>query len=80
MNSQTLGYTTGQAWDDEIAHNTEMFFEADRLDAHAYTIIEAYSGDAQTWARFLEAKKAPDAQRTAAYRDWMRIRRAMRKP
>ncbi|MDQ0654465.1 hypothetical protein [Pseudomonas cedrina] len=79
MNSQTLGYTTGQTWDDEIAHNTEMFFEADRLDAQAYKIIENYSGEAHTWARFLEAKKAAEEQRTAAYRDWMRIRRAMRK-
>ncbi|MBV4455726.1 MULTISPECIES: hypothetical protein [Pseudomonas] len=79
MNSQILGYTTGQTWDDEIAHNTEMFFEADRLDAQAYKIIENYSGEAATWTRFLEAKKAADAQRTAAYRDWIRIRRAMRK-
>ncbi|WLI09026.1 hypothetical protein PSH66_12095 [Pseudomonas sp. FP597] len=79
MNSHILGYTTRQTWDEEIAQNTEMFFEADRLDAHAYKIIESYSGDPQTWARFLEAKKIADAQRTAAYRDWMRIRRAMRK-
>lgn len=79
MNSQTLGYTTGQAWDEEMAHNAEMFFEADRLDAQAYQIIESYNGDAATWARFIEAKKIADEQRTAAYRDWMRVRRAMRK-
>ncbi|CRL99722.1 MULTISPECIES: hypothetical protein [Pseudomonas] len=78
MNSQTLDYTTRQMWDEEMAHNAKMFFEADRLDAQAYQIIESYSGDAATWARFLEAKKIADAQRTAAYRDWMRVRRAMR--
>ena len=78
MNSQTLDYTTKQAWDEEIAQNTAMFFEADRLDAQAYQVIESYSGDAAIWARFIEAKKIADAQRTAAYRDWMRIRRAMR--
>ncbi|MBI6635883.1 hypothetical protein YA0871_24785 [Pseudomonas paralactis] len=78
MNSQVLDYTTRQTWDEEITRNTEMFFEADRLDAQAYQIIEHYSGDVTTWARFTEAKKLADAQRTAAYREWMRIRRAMR--
>ncbi|RWW91052.1 hypothetical protein BHE74_00000117 [Ensete ventricosum] len=51
----------------------------DRLDAQAYKIIESYSGDAQTWARFIEAKKVADAQRTAAYQEWMRIHRAKRR-
>ncbi|KPG76808.1 MULTISPECIES: hypothetical protein [Pseudomonas] len=76
MNSQTLDYTPGQAWEDEIAQNTRMFFEADRLDTLAYQIIESYSGDAKTWLRFTEAKKLADAQRTAAYQEWMRIHRA----
>ncbi|SEC41836.1 hypothetical protein SAMN04490193_2689 [Pseudomonas marginalis] len=79
MNSQTLGYTMRQARDDEVARNNEMFSEADRLDAQAYKIIESYSGDAQTWARFIEAKKAADAHRTAAYQEWMRIHRAKRR-
>jgi len=79
MTTQTLGCTTRQARDDEVARNSEMFFEADRLDAQAYKIIESYSGDAQTWARFTEAKKRADAQRTVAYREWMRIHRSKRK-
>ncbi|WLH21648.1 hypothetical protein PSH76_16375 [Pseudomonas sp. FP215] len=79
MNSQTLGYTTTNRRGDEVARNAEMFFEADRLDALAYEIIESYSGDAQTWARFTEAKKRADAQRTVAYREWMRIHRSKRK-
>lgn len=79
MNSQEFGYTKKQARDDEVARNNEMFFEADRLDVQAYKIIEAYSGDAQTWARFIEAKKVADAQRTAAYQEWMRIHRAKRR-
>ncbi len=42
MNSQTLGYTKKrQSRDDEVARNNEMFFEADRLDAQAYKIIES---------------------------------------
>lgn len=79
MTSQLLNHTARQPWDDEMVQNTEMFFEADRLDAQAYKMIEAYSGDAATWARFTEAKKLADAQRTAAYREWMRINRTKRK-
>ncbi|UOP13879.1 hypothetical protein LDL65_25585 [Pseudomonas palleroniana] len=79
MNSQTLGYTSAQEREDEVERNNQMFFEADRLDVQAYQIIESYSGDAQTWARFTEAKRLADAQRTAAYREWMRIHRARRK-
>ncbi|XVO84822.1 hypothetical protein ACQ9Y2_13625 [Pseudomonas palleroniana] len=79
INSQTLGYTSTQEREDEVERNNQMFFEADRLDAQAYQIIESYSGDAQTWARFTEAKRLADAQRTAAYREWMRIHRALRK-
>ena len=78
MNSQTLDYTPGQAWEDEVAQNIQMFFEADRLDTVAYQIIESYSGDAKTWLRFTEAKKLADAQRTAAYQEWMRIHRTKR--
>lgn len=81
MNSRTFDYSTdpSHTWDDEIARNTAMFFEADRLDALAYQLIESYSGDPVTWTRFTEAKKLADTQRTAAYREWMRIQRAMRK-
>lgn len=79
MSGQLLSYTSRQAWDDEMTRTHQMFFEADRLDAIAYKIIGTYQGDAHTWARFIEAKKIADAQRTAAYQEWMRINRAKRK-
>ncbi|MBD8099558.1 hypothetical protein IFR08_22055 [Pseudomonas fluorescens] len=79
VNSQVPDFTKRQAVDAEVAHYSQMFFEADRLDALAYEIIESYSGDAAIWARFTETKKSADAQRTAAYREWMRIHRASKK-
>ena len=57
MNSRVLDPTPTRTWDDEIAHNTQMFFEADRLEAQAYQIIESYSGDAATWALFTRPRK-----------------------
>lgn len=68
---------TGITWDDEIANNTQMFFEADQLDAAAYEIIKDGNPSSEQWARFTEAKKIADACRTAAYQDWMRIKRRM---
>lgn len=79
MNGQVQDVTTRQTVNAEVAHNSQMFFEADRLEALAYKIIESYSGDAAIWARFTEAKKCADAQRTASYREWMRIHRTRKK-
>jgi hypothetical protein len=55
-----------------------MFRQADLLEEAAYKIIDCDSSN-EAWARFTDAKALADAQRTAAYRDWMRINRAMRK-
>jgi hypothetical protein len=66
------------AWDEEIAANTELFRQADALDEAAYRIIQYDRGSAEAWTRFSEAKAIADAKRTAAYQDWMRIKRAMR--
>ncbi|RON86772.1 hypothetical protein [Pseudomonas fluorescens] len=65
-------------WDDQINANTELFRQADLLDEAAYRIIDQDKGP-DAWTRFSEAKARADAQRTAAYQDWMRIKRAMKK-
>lgn len=69
--STTLG------WDEQLASNTELFFEADRLEKAAYDIIGTSLADAAAWLRFSEAKQIADAKRTEAYQDLMRIRRGM---
>ena len=74
----SFGVTPTRSSDDDIAENTMMFIEADRLDALAYKIINEGRDDPGAWARFSEAKVAADAQRTAAYQDWMRIQRRMK--
>lgn len=70
--------TRSRSFDDDITDNTMMFIEADRLDALAYKIINEGRDDPGAWARFSEAKVAADAQRTAAYQDWIRIKRRMK--
>ncbi|WP_252992611.1 hypothetical protein KUA23_18610 [Pseudomonas pergaminensis] len=69
--------STTPGWDEQLAGNTELFFEADRLEKAAYDIIGTSLADAAAWLRFSEAKQIADAKRTEAYQDLMRIRRCM---
>jgi len=60
--------------DDDLARNAALFFEADRLEAHAYSVLEGDSKSAVSWERFTEAKAQADAKRAEAQRDLLRIR------
>lgn len=59
----------------ELARNTELFYEADRLEKLAYAIIGTSLADADAWLRFTEAKRVAEEKRNEAYQDLMRIRR-----
>ena len=74
-----VGSPDEHSWDDQIDANTELFRKADQLDEEAYKIIQNDRNDPENWVRFTEAKACADACRTAAYQDWMRIKRAMRR-
>lgn len=80
MTEHTLKFGFGRSWDDEMAENAAMFREADLLEEAAYTIIAHDTDSPEAWSRFTEAKALADAKRTAAFQDWMRIKRAMSKP
>ena len=60
-----------------LARNSELFFEADRLEQAAYAIIGTSLANADAWLRFTEAKRVADEKRTEAYQDLMHIRRSM---
>lgn len=66
--------------DDEQASNAALFFEADRLEAYAYSILEGDSTSAVSWERFTEAKALADAKRTEAQQDLLRIRGQLNSP
>ncbi|KIF56218.1 hypothetical protein [Pseudomonas fluorescens] len=74
-----VGPPDEHSWDDQIDANTELFRKADQLDEAAYNIIQNDRDNADAWVRFTQAKACADACRTAAYQDWMRIKRSMRK-
>ena len=79
ISAHIFSYSGIPSIDDDIAENTAMFVEADRLDALAYKIISEGRDKADSWERFTQAKAIADAQRTAAFQDWMRIKRQMKK-
>ncbi|UMZ14940.1 hypothetical protein I9018_15085 [Pseudomonas sp. MPFS] len=66
-------------WDAEIAQNTKMFYEADRLDDLAYQIIGRGVYDNQVWVRYSQAKSQADSKRREAFAQWLSIRRAMQR-
>lgn len=75
MKKSSIRQDVEDAREKEIARNTQMFHDADRLDEAAYKVIEfGMTGD-DIWERFSKAKALADAKRTAAYQDWIRIKR-----
>lgn len=79
MAEDMIRFPYEQSWDDQIAATTQLFREADQLDDAAYKVIESDPGSDAAWARFTCIKTRADAKRTAAYQEWMRIRRQMMK-
>ncbi len=77
MTAQSLNSLDIPIWDYQVARNTEMFYEADRLDNAAYQIIADGPSDSVAWARYTAAKQVADNKRTEAYQDWIRLKREM---
>lgn len=73
MNQETTQLAVSSA-DEELARNAALFFEADRLEAYAYSLLEGDSTSAVSWERFTDAKAVADAKRTEAQQDLLRIR------
>ncbi|WP_414888144.1 hypothetical protein [Pseudomonas sp. IT-93MI4] len=73
MNQDTMQQAVSSA-DDELARNAALFFEVDRLEAYAYSLLEGDSTSAVSWKRFTQAKVLADAKRIEAQQDLLRIR------
>lgn len=54
--------------DAEVARSTALFFEADRLDAFAYSILDTDAKTDDIWKKFTEAKAIAYAKRAEASR------------
>lgn len=54
--------------DAEVAHSSALFFEADRLDAVAYSILDTDAKTDDILKKFTEAKAVADAKRAEAFR------------
>ncbi|MCL5230631.1 hypothetical protein [Pseudomonas nunensis] len=59
----------------EVARSTALFFEADRLEALAYSILDAEAKTGEIWKKFKEAKAIADAKRVEATRIWIQATR-----
>ena len=77
MKTINFRFADNEYWSAQITINSNLFFEADRLDAAAYALISHGFNSPDVWRRFAEAKTVERAQRKVAYQDWIRIRRAL---
>lgn len=68
MNQKTTQWKVSTA-DDDLARNAALFFEADRLEAYAYSLLEGDSTSALAWERFTDAKALANAKRAEAQHD-----------
>lgn len=64
---------SGIAGNDELNRNAAVFFEADRLEAYAYSRLEGHWASAVSWEHFTEAKARAHAKYTEAQQDLLRI-------
>lgn len=56
--------------DEKVALATALFFEADRLEAFAYGILDAEQKTEAVFSRFSDAKSRAAAKRAEAYQVW----------
>ncbi|RON42373.1 hypothetical protein [Pseudomonas brassicacearum] len=68
MSVHTTKDVSDSAGDAEVDRSTALFFEADRLDAFAYGILDMDAKTAEIWKKFTEAKAIADAKRAEASR------------
>jgi hypothetical protein len=71
MSVHTKKDDSDSAGDAELDRSTTLFFEADRLDAFAYGILDTDAKTAEIWKKFTEAKAIADAKRAEASRIWI---------
>ncbi|HEX8592660.1 MAG TPA: hypothetical protein VF682_05190 [Pseudomonas sp.] len=65
---------TGMSWDQAVAHNNVLFFEADALNDRAYDMLRADTLTLDTWRDFSEAKKKAEKKYREARQEWLRIK------
>ncbi|WP_122316906.1 hypothetical protein [Pseudomonas cichorii] len=64
-------------WDQAIAQNNLLFFEADRLNDSAYSLLHEDTLSPEIWASFLVARKQAEDKYAQARQEWLRIKRIL---
>ncbi|WP_131108272.1 hypothetical protein [Pseudomonas sp. Sample_10] len=75
MSVNTTKNVSDSAGDAEVDRSTALFFEADRLDAFAYSILDTDARTEEILKKFTEAKAIADAKRADASRIFTQARR-----
>lgn len=70
-------HLTGMTWDQAVARNNLLFFEADELNECAYSLLHQDTLTPEVWAAFAATRKEAEDKYAQARQEWLKIRRAL---
>ncbi|MDB5983805.1 MAG: hypothetical protein JWQ69_4820 [Pseudomonas sp.] len=68
---------TGMTWEEASTRSNQLFFEADRLDEMAYSLLKCETLDTQVWGEFSAAKSEAGQKYVEARQEWQRIKQIL---
>ena len=66
-------HVTGVSWEEAATRSHQLFFEADQLDDHAYSLLKKETLNPEVWNEFSSAKRKADNKYVEARLEWQRI-------
>jgi len=64
----------GLTWEEAATKSNQLFFEADRLDAKAYSLLREETLSPEVWNEFSAAKRKAEKKYLEARMEWQRIK------
>lgn len=65
---------TGVSWEEAATRSNQLFFEADKLDNHAYSLLKKETLNPDVWNEFSTAKRRAEKKYVEARVEWQRIK------
>jgi hypothetical protein len=65
---------TGVTWEEAAIRSNQLFFEADQLDDHAYSLLKKETLSPEVWNEFSTAKRKAENKYVEARVEWQRIK------
>lgn len=64
----------GLTWEEAATKSNQLFFDADQLDAQAYSLLREETLSPEVWSEFSAAKRKAEKKYLEAREEWQRIK------